>query len=287
MTDFQNEYGYQYHTYPIHSMETSTEGAFKRFTAFPQPNDVFHYALLGLPKKLVLDNTGLEPEFARTYLESAINEIEMQMGCNLSEITHFHSEDYLDGKFTSNHTGIRLPKWPATQITMVQMKYPHTNNPVGGLYQVFTIPPNWVYLKKNKLNVVPSVGAQSIMTANPGALTAFGAFANVVGIGRGPWQPGIIEVTYKAGFNSDRIPAVMADLIKTWAARRMLIDLIAVMFPNGGVSVSIDSVSQSVTYNVQQLLTNKVEMLGQKQKELAAAIKKSHGRSVVMSFIGA
>src|SRR4051812_20771144 len=109
------DYGYQYNTYPVLAEEFSYEGSFKRFTSFPTPQDVYNYALMGLPKYFPLTREPITVDMVTPFLESAIGEIEMKLGCNLSEVTHFHSEDYMDGMSIKNFTGIRLQKWPCTQ----------------------------------------------------------------------------------------------------------------------------------------------------------------------------
>lgn len=278
------DYKYKYNTYPIFSEEMSIEGAFKRYTPFPQPQDVYAFALMGLPKYFPLTREPIPVSIAEQYLNSAITEIEMELGINLSPVTHYHSEDYIDGMMTSNYTGIRLQRWPATEIISCVLKYPMTNTPTP--YQQYTIPPGWIMLRKNRMNVVASVGTVTVQTDNSATVTTGGIFAYISGFTRGAYAPGSIEVVYKAGFEHDRLPSSVADLVKTWAAWRMLGDIIPVMFPQASVSVGIDGVQQSVAFNIAALLTQRATMLEQKKKELAAALVKSFGRTAKMSFIG-
>lgn len=284
MAAFTPNYGYQYHSYPLYSQETSYEGSFKRFGSFPTPREVFDYALFGLPKIFPLTNEVIDPETIVPFLESSITEIEQDIGVNLSPVTHFHSEDYIDGMFTENFMGMRLQRWPATEITSVRLKYPHTNT--QNTYQEYAIPPDWVYLRRNKVNIVAAIGAISAQTNSPNVATSGGIFTYITGFGRGSYQPGTIEVVYKAGFQDDRLPSFVADYIKTHAALRYLVDVTPVLFPNSSVNVAIDGVSQSVTYNIQQLLTARMENLEKKKNELKRAFKKGFGRTVEMSFNG-
>jgi len=285
MPDYQNEYGYQYHTYPIHSQDITKEGSFKRFTPMPGPKEVFDYALLGLPKFLPLTSEAITQDFARPFLESAITEIEMNLGCNLSEVGHQQSEDYIDGSFSNNFMGIQLRKWPATKVNQIILKYPHTNT--QETYQSYTIPPAWIYLHKNKVNIVAAIGSVTVSTSSPSVANAGGIFQYITGFGRGAYQPGTIEVNYDAGFKSDQLPSSVADLIKTWAAQRMLSDLAPVLFPNSSVNVSVDGVSQGVTYNVQQLIQTRLEQLEKKKNDLKRSFVKAFSRTVKTSYIGA
>src|SRR5690242_9022694 len=113
------DYKYNYHTYPVYAEEMSAEGAFKRFMPFPGPKEVYDFVLMGLPKVFPLTKEPITVAMVEPYLNSAITEIEMELGCNLSEVTHFHSEDYIDGMFTNNYQGMRLQRWPATEIVDV------------------------------------------------------------------------------------------------------------------------------------------------------------------------
>jgi hypothetical protein len=279
------QYKSTYAGYPVFAEEMSFEGAFKRYSAMPTPQDVFNYTLMGIPPYFPLSRQPITPAMAEPFLNSAITEIEMELGANISPVVHYHSEDIIDSMFTANYTGIRLQRWPATEIIKMSLKFPHSNTPTP--YQTYDIPYNWLYLRRNKLNVVASIGSVTATTDAQAAVTSGGIFTFITGFNRGAYQPGSIEVVYKAGFESDKLPSNVADLIKTWAAHRWLADLIPVMFPQSSVSVGIDSVSQSVTMPIAQLLTQRLELLEKKKKELAAALVKSFGRTVKMSFIGA
>lgn len=284
MSDFENDYGYKYHArYPVRAQ--LVEGSFKRYKPIPTPAQVHQYALIGLPKVLPLTQEMITGDFASEYLESAISEIEMETGCVLSESQFSQPEDYIDGMFSTNYMGTQLRKWPATEIKQVILKYPHahTNN----VYQTYTIPPDWIYLEKNKMNIIAAFGAVTVSTSSPSITNAGGIFQYITGFGRGAWQPGTIEVNYVAGFKHDELPASVADLIKTWAAQRYLTDIAPVLFPNNSVNVSVDGVSQSVGYNIQQLLQTRIEQLDKKKNDLKRAFTKAYSRTVKTSFIGA
>lgn len=221
---------------------------------------------------------------AESYLVSAVTEIEMAHGCNLSAVTHYHSEDTIDGMFQNNYMGIKLPRWPATEITAMKIKFPHTNT--SNTYQTYMIPPQWIYLRKNKINVVAAMGSVTVSADNQGLVSAGGVFTYITGFARGAYQPGVIEVIYKAGFEHDRMPANVADLIKTWAALRFLTDFMPILFPNNSVSNTIDGVTQSVGINIANLLTQRIEMLEKKKMELLGSLKKQFGTTIKWTYLG-
>jgi hypothetical protein len=277
-------YDYQYHAgYPVWSDECSTEAAFKRTTSMPQPIDVYNYALLGLPKVLPMTGEVIPLEFAETALMSAIAEIEMSTGMNISAADQWHSEDFIQGKITDNFSGIKLPKWPATKIVKVSLKYPNTNTNTA--YAEYVFPSAWVFLRKNNVNLTPTYGVVSINNQSGMFVPGSGIYSFFYGILQ-PYSPGIIEVIYTAGFEHDKIPANLADLIRTWAAQRLLSDLLPIMFPQSSVSVSIDSVSQSVGLNINQMLAQRITDMDKKKKELLSSIKSQYKSVISISYIG-
>lgn len=301
----QPTYGQQYHTYPVFTAEDglSFEGAVKRFKTFPTPEDVFRKALLGLPKKLPMSNETLIPEDAAPFLESAITEIEMATCMDLSPVDHFQSFDYVDGMFESNFFGMNLERWPATKVTRLLLKYPHTQtvavlpgqdpsptpNPSGisNSYQTYTIPPGWVALRRNKINVVAAFGAVTVHTDASAVANAGGIFSYITGFGRGAYQPAMIECWYTSGYQQDKLPAVVWDLIVTLATIRFLEDIFAVLLPYTSVNVTIDGVSQSSSVNLAQMILQRLVALKEQYAQKKAAITASFGKTIRLSFLGA
>lgn len=296
--DYNKQFDEEWHQYPVETMDLSTEGAVKRFTSMPGPKEVFNYALMGLPKFLPLtqeritieglvDPSGYLNEMpVEDFLTSAITEIEMDLGCNLSETVHFHTVDYIEGMDTKNYYGIKLPRWPATSVVKMSVVYPHATSTDSARYMEYTMPKNWVTLVKNKVNIVVSTGSTVAEYNTPGNTVAGGMFSYAVGYGRGAYRPNAYSIIYKAGFNHDKMPALVADLIKTWAAIRYLNDISVVMFPVGSVSNSLDGISQSVTINMPQMIQGRLESLEKKKDELKKSFKKQFGNTVSMTFIG-
>ena len=167
----------------------------------------------------------------------------------------------------------------------MQLKFPHTQT--QDTFQTYTIPPVWIALRRNRINVSASYGAVSIQANSTANASAAGIFSYITGFTRGAYQPAIIEVQYEAGWSNDRLPSTVADLIKTWAAWRALQDMFAPLFPVAGTSVGIDSVSQSANIPMAQLLMQRIGFLEKKCIELKSAITGSLGRTIKMGFIGA
>lgn len=295
-------YGAQYYGYPVLTSEDglSFEGALKRFKTMPTPDDVFKKAMLGLPKNLTMTNEMLTSEDCASHLESAITEIEMSTCMNLSPVDHFQSFDYIEGNFEANFSGQKLERWPATRVNRMMLKFPHTqtiavvpgddtiNLPTGAphAYQTYTIPKSWVSLRRNKINVVAAFGAVTVQTDQTAVDNAGGIFSYITGFGRGAYQPAMIEVWYTAGFEPDKLPATVYDLIVTLACVRFLEDIFPTLVPYQSVSVTIDGVSQSANINLPSLIMKRIEFLQAQYAKKIAAINQNFGRTIKLAFIG-
>lgn len=283
MTTTPQNYKKPYHTYPVFSAEGGYEGALKQFTSMPTPRDVFNYAMLGLPKFFPLTKEPITPELFQPYLESAIVELQMVMNMDLTPTQHFQSFDYVDGCFENNWSGFKLQQWPATEITQMQLKFPHTQT--ASTFQTYTIPPVWIALRRNRINVAASYGAVSIQANSTDNASAAGIFSYITGFTRGAYQPAMVEIQYVSGWSNDRLPSNVADLVKTWAAWRALPDLFAPLFPVAGTSVGIDSVSQSANIPMAQMLQIRIKMLNDKRQQLQNSITAGLGRTIKMNFV--
>jgi hypothetical protein len=281
--DPTQDYIQPYNTYPIFSTSDGYEGAVKIYDTFPTPEDLINYGLKGLPKKYPLTGEPIMKDDVAYYLTSSISEINMDLGCNVSPVEMWHSADFIDGMFNANFTGIKLSRWPATQVLNVKFKFAHTqtNTP----FQSYTIPAAWVALRRNRITIAPSYGGMIVQqTADTNAA---GVFQYITGFARGAYHPCLIEVQYVAGFTNDRFPAILKDLILTVATIRMLTDLGPKLFPYSSASVSIDGISQSATLPGPAYLMQLLQGLMQKRNELTASFTKYFGKTIKMGFIGA
>jgi hypothetical protein len=281
--DPSQNYGQPYHTYPIFSAPDAFEGSVKIYDTFPTPQDLIEYGLKGLPKRYPLTGEPITVKDVERYLTSAISEVQMDLGCDVCQVEHWQSADFVDGMFTSNFTGIKLGRWPATKVLNVRFKFAHTqtNTP----FQSYTIPASWVALRRNRITIAPSYGGMIVQqTADTNAA---GVFQYITGFARGNYHPAMIEVQYVSGFDQDMFPAILKDLILTVATIRMLPHLGPKLFPYQSASVSLDGISQSASLPGPAFLLQTIEAEKLKRVELTASFTKYFGRTIKMSFIGA
>jgi hypothetical protein len=73
--------------------------------------------------------------------------------------------------------------------------------------------------------------------------------------------PGAVRVKYQAGFEQDKIPAAIVELIENLAAHKLLTFIGPLIFPHTSVGVSMDGVSQSVGTPGPQFLAARIKDL--------------------------
>ena len=96
--------------------------------------------------------------------------------------------------------------------------------------------------------------------------------------------PGGVRVKYTAGFEKDKIPAAMVELIENMAAFKLLTFLGPLIFPHTSVGVSMDGVSQSVGTPGPNFLSNRIKDLGDIIEKQKVAIKGYYQRAFQIDF---
>lgn len=283
--EIDQDYLTYYHTYPIYSCENGFEGASKRFVASPTPTDLINFALKGLPKVYPLTGERIAVEDVEYYLTSAFVETETSMNMDITPTEHYQSCDYVPDMFGANWSGVKLSRFPATQILSVKLKFPHTQT-VDPIIE-YVIPASWLILRNGRMNISASFG--NVVVSQGGdsqGYSGIGMFSFMAGFARGQYQPAVLQIQYISGWQLDKMPAIVADLVLTVAAIRMLNDLGPVLFPFRSTSVSIDAVSQSAQLPGPQLLLGRIQALEIKRKQLENAIMSNLGKNIKMAFIG-
>lgn len=275
--EYQTE---RFNSYPVLARDydqNGAEGAFKRFSGLPTPDEVYRFAATGLDAFVPLARIQaiFNPEAVQDALTATMVQFEQELGCVLTPTEFFKPVDYHETMSTRNMTPIQLEKWPATKIYKLSFKFSHalSSNPAAEVI----VPPTWIALVKNKINVQPDQGVPVYNITS-----GFGAWWGPL-LGNGyssSYRPNLIEVHYVAGFENDRVPANLAYAIKQAATILLLVDVAPILFPNTSVSVSIDSVSQSASNSLYQYLMQRVQLLEQSVQKTKAALRAEHGRTI-------
>lgn len=274
-------YAGTYLNYPIYVKDggDNIEGAFKRFDTFPTIQDVRTFSLVGLSRLVPDVDSIVTDDYLKLFLTSAINEIEMTTGMTLSPMEISVPVDFVEGIFGPRFTGIQIRHFPVNQILSVKLKATHTqsDNPVNTI----DIPPTWISFRSRRLNIMADLGSVRTQSGTAGGVP----FPYLAGYSASPWRPNQIEVQLNVGFQEDRLPAIVKELILIQTSIGLLNDIIPMLFPFSSTSVAIDGVSQSSGLPGPQFLMTRIGMLEKLRDQKKAAIKAALGQSLVMTYV--
>jgi hypothetical protein len=269
-------------TFPIGSQTTDTtrleiDSGFLRFHRYPTPQDVANIGLIGFPKQFPLTGEFITAEFISQHLAAVIANIEMG-GLIINPIICSKQEDYHDGMFMQKYFPVMVDRFPVVDVESIILMFPHTtmNNPMLN----YTIPKEWISWDRNKINIIASTGLLAPQMTGSVYNAPLAIWTN------NSYRPNSFTVTWKAGFENDKLPYNVWKLIVDMTALSILNDVGPLMFPLGSMSVGIDSVSQSSQSPGPTLLLQRLKSLQEQVNKTYNTILAYYGQTLNMSFAG-
>ena len=256
------------------------EGSFKRFKEMVTPSDVLQFGLVGIPKVFPMTNEQITEEYVGFHLQAAISQLEMQ-GMILSPIITYMIEDFNDEGLGGTRFFPMLPKkYPLRKIEYIELRFPNGTRDPSTL--VYRIPDAWISWEPNisKVNVIATTGVL--------APTVVQGSANIpmFNLSLTSYRPSGIRMAYQAGFDQDKLPIVVWQLILDLTTYNMLSELGPLLFPTTGITVSMDSLSQSGQLpgpRIFEARLNSLLMRIEKNKQLIAGY---YGKQITCEFAG-
>ena len=280
-----DQYG-EYHTYPIGSKdsESDLEGAHKIYSSIPSPQEIFQRATFGLRQLVseeLLDELN-DPVYLTQILSSVIVDFEQKHSTSLSP--RFVKET-VDGTYIKKNTDncmyTRLTYKPVTHIEGLWWNFPHGESSQPTFQ--YMIPPQWVALKDNKINVVPDFGF--VPNSAGGYHLNIQRYPILRNLNRRNFNPSEWTIKYRYGYDHDKIPSTLAEIITLRAISAILDEMASVLIPISSMSTSIDSVSQSAATPGQDILLAKSERIKLRANELERNILNSEGNTIIIDYI--
>lgn len=228
--------------------------------------------LFGIPLASVLTRAKMKTEAIQTFITRAISKAEHVVKIPISPVKfqEFHDYNLFDYQ---KWDFVQLNHWPILQVESFRGQYPFTD-------QFIEFPTDWIscYNEFGYIQLVPKNGSfsQFLITRDASLLPL------ILG-GRMRW-PQLWEITYTAGFEQDKIPGIINDLIGTYAAIEVLRLVNRVLFV-GSHGISIDGVSQSMGLPSPGWLAGEIKSMEEKAKELADTIKRFYNKQILISAI--
>jgi hypothetical protein len=253
--------------YPVWAKEgEDSTGKFSRYMPIPTPTIMKSRALFGIPLKSALTGQEITDEMIKHYVDGAISQLEHELDMYITPVTFEEKHDYNRHEFTWNYNYLKLNHPNVIQIEEVQLSFSNDQTNLG-----------FVQFPLEHVHLMPQEGVMQLVPAFGTSLSGFllSAFSGTqfhalraVGLDS---FPGAIRVKYKAGFEEDKIPAAVVELIENIAAYKLLTFIGPLLFPHTSVGISMDGVSQSVGTPGPQFLAARIKDLGdiiEKQKDI-------------------
>jgi hypothetical protein len=237
--------------------------------------------LFGVPLESPLTGDVITDDTLKNFIRKGIGEFETSVRVPVNPIRivdRFDFERADDLRFGTR----RMTRWPVIKVEALKALWPGRNealaaldkdgNPVGDdESQEIEYPTSWVTLLGDTglIRIVPNSG--SLVNADINFL-ASSAFRTVVLGGLKNW-PNMWRVIYQAGFERDKVPEIVNDLVGVFSALKFLSMMGPAIFPVASQSIGIDGLAQSTATGGPQWLAQRVQELQAERDRLIDQLK--------------
>jgi len=257
---------------PFPPRAIDVEPGFVRLESLVTPKELRETYLFGLPLQSVLTRAKMDDPALQKFITRAVSRVEHEARIQVSPVKFTDRHDYNIFDY-QKWNFIQLNHWPILQVESFRGEFPFTDD-------FIEFPTDWVSCQNETgiIQMVPKHGtfSQFLITRDASLLPL------ILG-GRAKW-PQLWAVTYTAGFELDKIPAVVNELVATFATIEVLRILNRVLFI-GSHSIGIDGVSQSTSLPSPGWLSNDIKDMDTKAKELTDRIKRFYNHQILVSSI--
>lgn len=234
--------------------------------------------LFGIPLASPLTGQVLSDVSFKNIIRKAIGDFETSVRIPISPVTitdKFNFERADDLAFGTRQT----TRWPIIKVIKFAALYPGrfdgsaTHDATLGSSEVL-YPTSWV-------NFQGDCGVWTITPTNatledPLSYIAAESYRAIT-LGAAKHWPNMWRLTYRAGFEFDKIPDIVNDLIGILAALRVLSMISPAAFPINSFSVGIDGMSQSTGNAGPQWLAGRVQDLISDRDRITQQLKAHYG----------
>ena len=229
---------------PFPSWNTEQDATMDRYAAIPDADTMKRRSLFGIPLKSFLTNETVSDETLEDYIKSAISEVEHMLDLYITPVKFSERHDYSREMQFWSFGYTKINHTPILNVSKYELTF---NNGIGipGSLPLVSVPLEFIHVQ-------PQEGTVQLVPAQ--GVTVSGFIVSIYsGLGYHAFNsqaitnwPGAVHIEYTAGFEKDKVPAMLASLIENIAAARFLSSLGPVLFPHNSVSIGIDGTSQSV-----------------------------------------
>lgn len=255
------------HNESFPAFNVNQEGGINRYLPLPTAQTLRNNSLFGIPLRSSFTGQEVSDEMLSNYVSKAISELEHSLNIYVMPVQFTERYDYDKEIWTRSYAWQKLYNGPVLDVQSVQLSFGN-GTPLPPIVD-FPLEFCFVDPQDAAIRLVPVLGTptagftlSSFSGAQWSALLAAGV-ANF---------PGAFLVTYRAGFDLNKVPALIAGLIEKMAALQVLSTMGPLIFPFNSVSLGLDGVSQSSGTAGPQFLASRINDLKESiAKELDTA----------------
>lgn len=242
---------------------TGLDPSENRFQSLPTPASMKQQTLFGIPLRSFLTGETVSDDTLQYYIDASISELEHALDMYITPVEFDERHDYQRHLQFWSFGYMKVDHAPINKVTKFELTFNNglTTGPDGNPTNILvSIPLEYIHTQPQEgtIQLVPAQGV-SISGFIVSIYSGLGYHAfNSQAIS---YWPGAIHVVYQAGFEKDKVPALLSNLIQNMAAHKFLSSLGPVLFPHNSVSIGIDGTSQSVGTLGPAFLQNRLKEL--------------------------
>jgi hypothetical protein len=244
------------------------EPTVERYAPIPTICDIKDNKLFGIPLKSALTGQELKDSTIQSYINAAISEIEHMLDMYITPVKFRETHDYDRSRFTWGYNYLKLDHPNILNVSKVELSF--TNDPNIPGFVDFPLESVYVRPQEGVIQLVPAFGTSLsgfLLSAYSG--TQFNAL-RATGLTH---FPGGLRIEYTAGFDFDKVPASICQLIEIIAAVNVLSTIGPILFPQTSISIGIDGASQSTSGFGPKYLNDRIDQLKQERDRQIDIVK--------------
>lgn len=268
---------------PFPAFEIEQDPSSNRYSHIPTPETLKQTVLFGIPLRSFLTGQEVSDEAIQHFIDESISEIEHILDLYITPVTFRERHDYNRELQFWSWGYVKVDHGPILDMSKFQLTF---NNGSGapGSFPLIDIPLEYIHIQPQE-QTVQLVPAQGVTVSGFVASIYSGMAYHALGAGGIQMWPGAILVEYRAGFEKDKVPALLSGLISNMAAIKMLSVMGPILFPHNGVSISIDGTSQSTSTLGPGFLQNRLKDLQDLANQQMEAAKSYYQKRFLLDYI--
>lgn len=261
--------------------DSLTQPGTNRFLALPTATTLKETSLFGIPLKSALTGQVLSDTVLDNYVTKAISQLEHTLDIYITPVQFTERHDYDRKMFQQSFAWFKVNHSPVLDVQQVRISFSNQPEPNQSFVD-FPLEHVYANPQEGAIRLVPAYGSSI-----SGFLTSAFAGAQIhalLAVGLDVF-PGAVRIKYRAGFEKDKVPALIAGLIEKMAALNVLSSVGHLLFPYTSTSVGIDGVSQGVGTPGPQFLKGRIDDLKEQVAAELDAAKGYYLKRILVDFI--